>query len=74
MTGRLLSGSAALDVVTALLGLRDQVIPPTVNTAELAPGISLDLVRHARQCRLDVALVVARGHGGHNAAVVLRRT
>jgi minimal PKS chain-length factor (CLF/KS beta) len=72
MTGRMLSGSAAIDVVAALLSMRDQVIPPTVNTADLAPGIELDLVREAREARLDTAVVIARGHGGHNSVVVLR--
>ena len=33
MTGRLLAGGAALDVATALLALRDGVIPPTANVA-----------------------------------------
>ncbi|MDT0488796.1 ketosynthase chain-length factor, partial [Streptomyces sp. DSM 41640] len=37
MTGRLLAGGAALDVATALLALRDGVIPPTVNVTEAAP-------------------------------------
>ena len=43
MTGRLLSGAASLDVATALLSIRDSVIPPTVNTAP-DPGYGLDLV------------------------------
>jgi act minimal PKS chain-length factor (CLF/KS beta) len=74
MTGRLLSGSATLDTVTALLSIRDGVLPPTVNTTDLAPGIRLDLVREPRPLHVDVAVVLARGHSGHNSAVVLRRT
>lgn len=72
MTGRLYSGGAALDLATALLSIRDGVIPPTVNVAA-APEYRLDLVTGGpRAAALDVALVVARGHGGFNSAMVMR--
>ena len=73
MTGRLVRGAASLDVVTALLALRDGVIPPTVNVVP-DPEHRLDLVVDApREARLDAALVVARGYGGFNSAMVVRR-
>ncbi|RFU83712.1 ketosynthase chain-length factor [Streptomyces triticagri] len=72
MTGRLYAGGAPLDVAAALLALRDQVIPPSVN-ARPDPGYRLDLVTHSpRKARLRTALVLARGYGGFNAAVVVR--
>jgi minimal PKS chain-length factor (CLF/KS beta) len=71
MTGRLNSGAGALDVATALLALRDGVIPPTVNVVP-APGYQIDLVTGAaREARLRSALVLARGHGGFNSALVV---
>ncbi|WP_338676852.1 ketosynthase chain-length factor [Streptomyces sp. SCSIO 30461] len=73
MTGRLLAGGAALDAATALLALRDGVVPPTVHVAAPAPGLGIDLVTEAREADLRAALVVARGHGGFNAALVVRR-
>jgi act minimal PKS chain-length factor (CLF/KS beta) len=74
MTGRLLAGGAALDVATALLALRDRVIPPTTNVPGPAPEYALDLVTGApREADLRTALVLARGHGGFNAALVVRR-
>ncbi|WP_307801819.1 ketosynthase chain-length factor [Actinomadura violacea] len=72
MTGRLYSGGAALDLAAALLALRDGVIPPTVNVPEPAPGYALDLVTEVRPARLRTALVLARGHGGFNSAMVVR--
>ncbi|MFI6736341.1 ketosynthase chain-length factor [Nonomuraea sp. NPDC050451] len=73
MTGRLYSGGAALDLATALLALRDQVIPPTVNVTAPAPGLDLDLVTGtARPAALRTALVLARGHGGFTSAVIVR--
>ncbi len=74
LTGRLYGGGAALDVATALLALRDGVIPHTVGPARLRSDCPLDLVRGApRERRLRTALVVARGYGGFTAAMVLGR-
>ncbi|MGN9911272.1 ketosynthase chain-length factor [Phytohabitans sp. LJ34] len=74
MTGRLYSGGAALDLVSALLSIRHSVIPPTTNVQRLAEGIDLDLVRDApREAPVRAALVLARGYGGFNAAMVVRR-
>lgn len=74
MTGRLLAGGAALDAATALLALRDGVIPPTAHVTAPAPEHTIDLVTEAREADLRTALVLARGHGGFNAALVVRRT
>ncbi|PSL52676.1 act minimal PKS chain-length factor (CLF/KS beta) [Saccharothrix carnea] len=74
MTGRLFSGAAPLDVAVALLSIRDGVIPPTINVNP-APGYGIDLVTGApRHTRPRTALVLARGSGGFNAAVVVRAT
>ena len=73
MTGRLYSGGAPLDLAAAALSIRDGAIPPTVNVGQLAPGIEIDLVRGApRRVPVAAALVLARGYGGFNAAMVLR--
>ena len=72
MTGRLYAGGAALDAAAAVLALRDQVIPPSVN---IRPDRAhrLDLVTdRPREARLRTALVLSRGYGGFNAAMVLR--
>jgi act minimal PKS chain-length factor (CLF/KS beta) len=73
MTGRLYAGGAALDVAAALLSIRDSVIPPAVGVERLAPDCPVDLVMDVpRETRVRVALVIARGYGGFNAALVLR--
>ncbi len=72
MTGRLYSGGAALDLATALLAIRDGVIPPTVNVT-VAPRYELDLVTGTpRNTSVRTVLVLARGKHGFNSAVVLR--
>jgi act minimal PKS chain-length factor (CLF/KS beta) len=71
-TGRLGSGAAPLDLAGALLALRHGVIPPTVHVTP-DPGYRIDLVTgSAREAALRTALVVARGYGGFNSAVVVR--
>ncbi len=74
MTGRLYAGGAALDLAAAALTIRDGVIPPTTNVSAPAPGCPIDLVvGKPRPARVDAALVLARGRGGFNAAMVLTR-
>ena len=73
MTGRLYSGGAPVDVAAALLSLRDQVIPPTTNVSHIDPSFDIDLViGQPREAALRTALVLARGYGGFNSAMVLR--
>ena len=71
MTGRLMSGGAPLDVVAAAMAVRHGVIPPTVNVSEIDPDLGIDLVRDPRPAKLRTALVLCRGEGGFNSAVVL---
>lgn len=74
LTGRLYGGGAPLDVATALLALRDGVIPHVAAPVRLAPGIEIDLVSgEPRPAELHHALVLARGHGGFTSALVLGR-
>ncbi len=72
MTGRLYSGAGPLDLVAALLAIRDNVIPPTTNVSP-AEEYRLDLVLQARSARVDTALVIGRGYGGFNSVMIVRR-
>jgi minimal PKS chain-length factor (CLF/KS beta) len=72
MTGRLYAGGAALDVAGALLAIRDGVIPPTIGVREsAAPGLDL-VIDRPRRAPVRTALVLARGFGGFNSALVVR--
>jgi 3-oxoacyl-[acyl-carrier-protein] synthase II len=70
-TGHLLGGSGPLGALAAFGAMRDGVVPPTLHTTELGPGIDLDLVTDARPTTARHALVDAFGFGGHSAALVL---
>lgn len=73
LTGRLYAGGGPLDVVTALLSLRDGIVPPAGEVPAAAAGHQIDLVCETpRKLPLRTALVLARGHGGFNSALVVR--
>ena len=74
MVGRLYAGGASLDVATALMSMRDGVIPPTINLDEPADGCDLNFVTgSAQKADVGTVLVAARGYGGFNSALVLQR-
>ncbi|MFH8570275.1 ketosynthase chain-length factor [Streptomyces sp. NPDC017993] len=74
MTGRLYSGGAPLDLAAAFLAIAEGLIPPTVHVRQ-APEYDLDLVTaQPRTTEVRCALVLARGHGGFNSAMVVRAT
>ncbi|PZG53352.1 ketosynthase chain-length factor [Spongiactinospora gelatinilytica] len=75
LTGRLYAGSGPLDVACALLCIRDGLIPAVPNIGDLPADYRIDLVRGdaPRPAKVRNALVLARGKGGFNAAVVLRK-
>ncbi|MEH0424350.1 ketosynthase chain-length factor [Streptomyces sp. B21-083] len=72
MTGRLYSGAAPLDLATALFSIKDGLIPPTTHVVP-RPDYELDLVTGTpRPVPVRTALVLARGYGGFNSAVLVR--
>ncbi len=73
-TGRLFAGGGPLDLAAASLALRDRVLPATAHTTTVPRSYGIDLVLgEPRRCDFDAALVLARGKGGFNSAVVVRR-
>ncbi|MGK5627230.1 ketosynthase chain-length factor [Streptomyces sp. URMC 123] len=73
LTGRLYAGGGPLDVVAAVLAVRDGVVPPTAGTTDVPAAYGIDLVLDGpRYQEVGAALVLARGKGGFNAAVVVR--
>jgi minimal PKS chain-length factor (CLF/KS beta) len=74
LTGRLYAGGGPVDVATALLAIRDGVIPPTPHTSSVPADYGIDLVTgRPRHTPVEAALVLARGKHGFNAAVTLQR-
>ena len=75
MTGNTLAGAGTIDTAFAALALREGAVPPTVNIDEQDPELGLNIVANEPlRTELATALVLARGTGGVNSALVLRRT
>jgi 3-oxoacyl-[acyl-carrier-protein] synthase II len=74
MTGHLLGGAAAVEVLACLAALDRQAIPPTINLDEQDPQCNLLHVPHqARPQRLRVVASNSFGFGGCNSCVVLKK-
>lgn len=74
MIGRLFNGGSTVDIACALLGLEQSIILPTVGTEQLDPTFPIDCVPgQARSKKLRNVLIGARGFGGFNSAIVLKR-
>lgn len=71
--GHPLAASGILDSVLALLALRHGVVPGVATLRELDPDLgNLPVSVRPQAPRSDVALVLNRGFGGSNTALVLR--
>ncbi len=73
-TGHLLGAAGSVEAIFALLAIRDNVVPPTLNLDNPSVVTAIDLVAHtARQKQVDVAISNSFGFGGTNASLVFRR-
>ncbi|MFJ9151612.1 hypothetical protein ACIRP7_26940 [Streptomyces sp. NPDC102270] len=58
----------------AVLALREQAVPPTINLDNRDPRIDLDIVTgRPRRGPVTAALANAFGFGGHNVCLTLTR-
>ena len=74
MIGHLAAAAGAVEAVAAVLTLRDQILPPTINYHTPDPECDLDYVpNEARPYQVQVCISNSFGLGGQNACLVLRR-
>lgn len=73
MIGHLLGAAGAVEAIFAVLAIRDQVAPPTINLDNPAEGCDLDYVPgQAKPRPVKVALSNSFGFGGTNGSVAFR--
>jgi len=69
--GHLLGAAGAVEAMTTVLAIRDDLVPPTLNLDTLDPAVQLDVVSGtARKVQLTAAVNDSFGFGGHNVALV----
>jgi 3-oxoacyl-[acyl-carrier-protein] synthase II len=74
LIGHAMGASSAIESIFALLGMRDGVLPPTINFRP-DPRIPLDCVAEgSRRLDQDYILKNAFGFGGCNSCIVFHRT
>jgi 3-oxoacyl-[acyl-carrier-protein] synthase II len=73
-TGHLLGAAGAIEAIFAILAIRDNIVPPTINLENPSVETAIDLVPQAAKKReINVALSNSFGFGGTNASVIVRR-
>ena len=72
-TGHLLGAAGAIEAIFAILAIRDQIVPPTLNLDNPSVETAIDLVPHvAKRKTVETVLSNSFGFGGTNASVVMR--
>lgn len=70
MVGHLLGASGAVELIPTILGIRDNIVHPTINYETPDPECDLDYVPNtARKMEVKTALSNSFGFGGHNATL-----
>jgi 3-oxoacyl-[acyl-carrier-protein] synthase II len=74
MVGHLLGAAGGVEAVFAVLSIKDQIMPPTINLETPDPECDLDYIPNtARAASVKVAMSNSFGFGGTNATVIFRK-
>ena len=74
MVGHLLGAAGAIEAVTSVMAVANDVIPPTINYENADPKCDLDYTpNEARELPVNVAMSNSFGFGGNNGVVVFSK-
>ena len=74
MTGHLLGAAGAIEALSTILSIINDIAPPTINQENPDSVCDLDYVPNkARKMKIDVAISNSLGFGGHNAVLVFKK-
>jgi 3-oxoacyl-[acyl-carrier-protein] synthase II len=76
MTGHLLGGAGAVESVFTLMGLKEGLIPPTINLNDQDPEIKVNVAKNTPfklPSDANFALNNSFGFGGHNVCIAFSK-
>ncbi|MHC4487718.1 MAG: beta-ketoacyl-[acyl-carrier-protein] synthase family protein [Planctomycetota bacterium] len=74
MFGHLIGAAGAAELITCILAIRDNIVPPTMNLIDRDPELDLDYVpNEPRKMPVNVAMNESFGFGGQNNVVIIKR-
>jgi 3-oxoacyl-[acyl-carrier-protein] synthase II len=74
MLGHLIGAAGAAELITCVLAIRDNIVPPTMNLNDPDPALDLDYVPNKpRRMPVNIVINESFGFGGQNNVVIIRR-
>ncbi|MCK4602134.1 MAG: beta-ketoacyl-[acyl-carrier-protein] synthase family protein, partial [Phycisphaerae bacterium] len=77
MIGHLIAAAGATELITCILAIRDQVLPPTTNYHTPDPDCDLDYIpntaRKATDKRVEICMSNSFGFGGQNNTLIVTK-
>jgi len=74
MLGHLIGAAGAAELITCVLAIRDNIVPPTTNLNDPDPELDLDYVpNEPRKMAVNTVMNESFGFGGQNNVVIIKR-
>ncbi|UCG55825.1 MAG: beta-ketoacyl-[acyl-carrier-protein] synthase family protein [Phycisphaerales bacterium] len=74
MLGHLIGAAGAAELITCVLAIRDNIVPPTMNLDDPDPELDLDYVANApKKTPVNIVMNESFGFGGQNDVVIIKR-
>ncbi len=72
--GHLIGAAGCAELITCILAINDNILPPTMNYNDPDPELDLDYVpNEPRKARVDTAMSESFGFGGQNNVLIIKR-
>ena len=74
MIGHLIGAAGAAELISCVLAIRDNIVPPTINLNDPDPKLDLDYVPNVpKKMTVNAAMNESFGFGGQNNVVIVRK-